>query len=105
MTFIAPAFRLALSCGLTAGLVAFANPANAAAPATDRLQRAVAIADLDLASPAGRATADRRIRAAADAVCEEGSPAATQRCFDRVVADAHQAMAERTPRPVALAAR
>lgn len=51
---------------LTAGVVAFAEPASAdvAAPRT-----VVQIADLNLASAAGKATADRRIQAAAAQVC------------------------------------
>jgi UrcA family protein len=51
------------------GLVAFADPANADVPAVPQV--AVQIADLDLASPHGRVTAERRIYAAVDQVCDQ----------------------------------
>jgi UrcA family protein len=69
------------------GLVAFADPANASAPENDIPHVVVRIDDLNLGSAAGRSTAQRRIRNAADQVCaSDGNPmSASSRCRDKAI--------------------
>lgn len=73
------------------GVIAFADPANASLP-----ERApavvVSVADLNLDAPAGRATAARRIRTAADRVCRfDGDRIGPSgRCRAAAIADAER---------------
>jgi UrcA family protein len=80
-----------------AGLVTFANPANADVPAIVS-HVAIQTADLDLGSPAGRATAERRIHDAADRVCgsEADALGPTALCRDKAIRDADQSLAAMT---------
>lgn len=75
MTDLPARIACAAASGLfAAGLVAFAAPAHARSVPVDTVpQRIVASADLNLASPAGRATLERRVSAAASSVCSEAT--------------------------------
>jgi UrcA family protein len=76
------------------GIVAFADPANASAPDSDIPHVVVQIGDLDLGSTAGRSTAERRIRNAAEQVCAfDGNPMSpSSRCREKAIEGATQAL-------------
>jgi UrcA family protein len=83
----------AASVGFTVLAVAASVPA--AATTVDQAPRAVVrIADLDLASAAGRRTAMRRIDAAAERVCDAapGDRLGSESCRAQAVAQAGQAL-------------
>jgi len=89
---------------LTAGTVMLASPGHAASTENAPRQIAVQLADLDLVSRAGHATAERRIRLAADRVCSTFDPAfpVDGTCRRRAVAGAMAEIAQGRP---ALASR
>jgi UrcA family protein len=66
---IARTIVAATGAAIVASTFLFAAVAPAAASEVQVRSRAVSYADLDLAKPAGRATLDARIRAAARSVC------------------------------------
>lgn len=103
-SIVASALRVTASLWLAGGLVAFADPALASAGLETPRQAQVVVADLNLASPAGHATAERRIRAAAASVCATEEFTADTTCMDRAISGARQALDARTSRPALLAA-
>lgn len=79
------ALRLTASLWLAGATVAIADPALAAASSDLRPQMMVQVDDLNLLAPAGRATAQRRLRIAARAVCASGDRATDQACLDQAM--------------------
>ena len=82
---------------------AYANPASAAADPAEVRSQAVSFHDLDLSTPRGRAMLHRRLRFAAQDVCDyNGGPrplseqAAAQECYDRAMRNADAALARLT---------
>lgn len=57
----------------------------------------VRIADLDLSSPAGRATLDRRVEAAARRVCEDDTTIARRAALKRCKSDVRRQVAAALP--------
>jgi UrcA family protein len=102
MTPVLPsALRLTASLWLAAITVAVADPALAARSTDLRPQASVPVADLNLRIPAGRATAQRRLRIVALSVCNSGETKADQACLDRVMIDGSQAIDARAAGQVA----
>jgi len=74
-----------------------AGPAALPAPADEQSGRTTVVrfSDLDLSSPAGRATLDRRVKRAVKHVCELGGPASPGD-IDRVSSCREQALKDAT---------
>lgn len=97
MTILAKTFTYALAAAALAG--AAIAPATAAPVA--RTTMTIQTADLDLDTPAGQRTLDRRIQAAARQVCRSGSAKTGTRimdfqaknCLAKARADAQQQLA------------
>jgi UrcA family protein len=87
------------SFGITLGLVAFADPANASATSSRMTDHGVVVQidDLDLHSQAGRAMAERRIRGAAALACglTDVRDLQAYRCRSEAIASASRALDER----------
>lgn len=75
-------------------IVAFADPANASAPASDLPRVVVRIDDLNLGSTAGRSAATLRIHHAADQVCgfDGNMLSPSGRCRQKAIEGATQAL-------------
>jgi UrcA family protein len=82
------------SLAAASAIVAFADPANASAPANDVPLVLVHIDDLNLNSAAGRSTAKRRIHSAADQICGFDGPALSPNglCRQKAIEGATQAL-------------
>lgn len=89
-------FALA-SMVMTLGAVVSAAPAHASVAQPDVPSVSVQVGDLNLDSPAGRATAERRIHAAADQVCNTASysPSLSLRCRNEAIAGATRTLQTR----------
>lgn len=86
------------SVALTAGIVAYADPAFASTPAEAGPRVALSFDAAKAATPAGRADIQRRIRFAADQVCDTndaGARIAETRCREQAVAGAQQQLDQR----------
>lgn len=84
----------AASIAITAGAVVISSPSVASVPQLAAPHALVRFDDLNLTSDAGRTTLDRRIRAAAEKVCEDGDDMsahiAAARCRTVAIDDAHR---------------
>lgn len=102
-TIFATIISTTASIGFTALAVAASAPAVAAT--VDAMPHAIVqTSDLNLRSEAGKATAERRIDAAAAQVCATGERFATASCRSQARADARQTLAGMTA-PERIAAR
>jgi UrcA family protein len=96
-------------CGLTlCAQPALAQSAASLSDATLSAQRLVHFADLDLATPAGQAQLDSRLRRAANAVCESNLGPRTlneamesRRCYRSALKSAHRDLASIANRTMA----
>jgi UrcA family protein len=77
------------------------SPVQAGAQTRVPVSARIAIADLNLAHPAGRASLERRLNAAARRACGTIAPGVhdrsdTQRCYREMMADGRQQLARRS---------
>lgn len=92
-SFFANTLCAIASLGVTAGIVAFADPAIAGTRDFGVRQTVVQTSDLDLRSAAGIATARRRIHSAAIGVCAaDGLSAAVSGCQRTAISNGEQAL-------------
>ena len=107
-TFWTDLLSAAGSAALTIGIVAFATPAAANTTLGDTPHAVVAFHQADTATAGGRATIERRIRMAADNVCQTGDAGqriAESRCRSEAVARAEQDLDAQSNPVVQVAAR
>jgi UrcA family protein len=107
-TFWTDFLSAAASVALTIGIVAFATPAAANTTLGDTPHAVIAFSKADIATVDGRAAIERRIRMAAENVCQTGDAGqqiAESRCRSEAVARAQQDLNAQSSPVVQVAAR